>query len=74
MGDVSDRRYPPPIYGADWTVSASDIVQVAISVALHRHMPGWAGATDKQLEAIAKEILQALDGPTVPAPQLSSIT
>ena len=65
MGDVSKRRYRPPIYGADWTVSARDTVAIAASAALSRHVPGWAGATDKQLDAVAAAILSALDAPTV---------
>jgi hypothetical protein len=58
---ISDRRYVSPLPDADWTLSAADIVQAQLSVSLHRHVPGWAGATDEQLAAVAREIIDALD-------------
>ena len=58
---IADRKYASPLTGADWIVSADDIVQVHLSLALTKHVPGWPGATDDQLFAVAQEIINALD-------------
>jgi len=42
-------------------VSAEDLVQIHLTLALGRHIPGWPGATDDQLWEVAKEIVTALD-------------
>lgn len=60
---IADRRYPPPIVGADWTVDASTVVQVALSLALSTHVPGWPGCTDEEMEAVADAVIAALDRP-----------
>lgn len=62
MDLIANRQYPPPIDGADWTVSAVDLVTVTLSIALGQRVPGWPGATDAQLEAVAHEVIAALDG------------
>lgn len=62
MNLIADRQYPPPLDGADWTVSAVDLVAVTLSIALSQRVPGWPGATDEQLSAVAREIIAALDG------------
>ena len=62
MDRIADRKYPPPIEGADWTVSAVDMAAVTLSIALSRRVPGWPGATDEQLGAVAREVIAALDG------------
>ena len=61
MRRIADRRYASPLPGADWILSAADVVQAQLSVSLHRHVPGWAGATDEQLAAVAREIIHVLD-------------
>ena len=61
MTKLSDRKYRSPLTGADWVVSADDLVQVHLSLALAKHVPGWAGATDEQLWEVAREIVTALD-------------
>lgn len=58
---IADRHYVSPIVGADWTVSAYDVVQTHLTLALNRHVPGWTGATDEELFEVAKEIVDALD-------------
>lgn len=58
---IADRRYASPLPDADWALSAADIVQAQLSVSLSRHVPGWPGATDEQLAAVAREIIDALD-------------
>lgn len=60
---LASRRYPPPLIGADWTLSAHEKAAVALSLALSRHVPGWPGATDEQLGAVADDIMRALDEP-----------
>ena len=60
--EIEKRRYAPPIIGADWTVSAADLIAVTLSIALGQRVPGWPGATDEQLEAVANEVIAALDG------------
>lgn len=65
MGEVSERRYPPPIYGADWSVSAQMTVEVALGLALPKHIIGWPGATDDQISEVARDVLAALDKPTI---------
>lgn len=58
---IADRKYVSPLTGADWVVSADDIVHVHLSLALTKHVPGWPGATDEQLFEVAREIIDALD-------------
>jgi len=62
---IAARRYPAPVPEADWTSTALDVVQVTLALALKRHVPGWSGATDEQLEMVAAEIIVALDKPAV---------
>lgn len=62
MDLIANRKYPPPIEGADWTVSAVDLVAVTLSIALSQRVSGWPGATDEELGAVAREIIAALDG------------
>ena len=57
----AQRTYASPLPDADWTLCAADIVQAQLSVSLSRHVPGWPGATDEQLAAVAREIVNALD-------------
>lgn len=59
---IADRRYLSPIKDADWDISATVLVQAQLSLSLGRHVPKWRGATDKQLKAVAEEILELLDG------------
>jgi len=61
MSKIADRKYKSPLIGADWEVSADDVVQVALSLSLTRHVPNWPGATDDQLFEVAQEIINALD-------------
>lgn len=58
---IADRHYASPLVGADWVVNAYDVVQAHLSLALHKHVPGWTGATDEELFEVAKEIVDALD-------------
>lgn len=61
----ADRTYDPPVIGADWRVSAGDKVSVALTLSLSRHVPGWVGATDEQLAAVAADVIDALDKPAI---------
>ena len=58
---MSDLKFRAPLNGADWTVSADERLQAVLSLALTKNVPGWPGATDEQLEAVAHDILAALD-------------
>jgi hypothetical protein len=40
----------------DWKLSQQDQLQVHLSISLAKHIPGWPGATDEQLAAVAGEI------------------
>lgn len=62
MDEIAKRQYYAPIIGSDWTVSAADLIAATLSIALGQNVPGWPGATDEQLNAVAKEIVAALDG------------
>lgn len=62
MPSIASRVYPSPIEGADWTIPAVDLIAVTLSIALGQRVPGWPGATDEQLDAVAREIIAALDG------------
>lgn len=62
MDEIAKRQYAPPIVGADWTVSAEDLIAVTLSIALAQNVTHWPGATDEQLSAVAKEVIAALDG------------
>lgn len=62
-GEIMARRYPAPIDGADWTLSAVDVCAVALSIALSKHVPGWAGTDDEQIDRVAKDIIEALERP-----------
>lgn len=58
---IVDRKYASPLTGADWIVSADDLVQVHLSLSLTKHVPEWSGATDEQLYEVAKDLIDALD-------------
>jgi hypothetical protein len=52
-GCQCDRQFRP-----NWTLSAADKMAVKLTIALGKHIPGWPGATDEQLAAVAEEILK----------------
>ncbi len=58
---IADRKYKSPLPDADWVLTADDLVQVHLSLSLSKHVPGWPGATDEQLWAVAQDIINALD-------------
>lgn len=41
----------------DWELTPVEDMQVKLSLALYKHIPNWPGATDEQLEAVAREIM-----------------
>jgi hypothetical protein len=45
----------------DWKLSQQDQLQVHLSIALAKHVPGWPGCTDEQLGAVAADLLQTID-------------
>lgn len=45
-------------FAPNWTLSPTDKMAVKLTLALNRHIPGWPGATDEQLAAVAEEILK----------------
>ncbi len=61
MAKIADRKYKAPLPDADWMLSAADIVHTQLSLSLYKHVPGWPGATDEQLLAVAEAIVDALD-------------
>lgn len=42
----------------DWTLNPVDRMSVNLSIALAKHIPGWPGATDEQLMAVSREIIE----------------
>ena len=34
-----------------------DVLQVALTLTLSKHVPGWPGATDEQLERVARDLI-----------------
>lgn len=44
----------------DWSLTENESAQVALSLALTRYVPGWPGATNEQLGAVASDVLAAL--------------
>ncbi len=46
----------------DWLnqMPATEVLQVALSLLMHQKVPGWPGATDEQLEQVAKGIVGCL--------------
>ncbi len=50
---LRDNQFRP-----NWTLTPSECLAVRLSLALYKHVPGWTGATDEQLEAVANEILK----------------
>jgi hypothetical protein len=44
----------------DWKLSQQDQLQVHLSIALAKHVPGWPGATDEQLAAVAADLMPVL--------------
>jgi hypothetical protein len=44
----------------DWKLSQQDQLQVHLSIALAKHIPGWLGATDEQLAAVAGDLSPAI--------------
>lgn len=53
MADESENKFDP-----DWTLNPVDRMSVNLSIALAKHIPGWPGATDEQLNAVAREIIE----------------
>src|SRR4030095_6737861 len=45
-------------FNPDWKLSPIDSAAVKLSLALHRHVPNWPGATDEQIAAIVKEMYE----------------
>jgi hypothetical protein len=41
----------------NWQLSSKDKLAVALTLALSKHIPGWTGATDEELGAVAGDIL-----------------
>jgi len=52
-GCQCDNQFRP-----NWRLSPTEAMAVKLSLALSRHIPGWPGATDEQLEAVAADILK----------------
>jgi hypothetical protein len=45
----------------DWKLSQQDQLQVHLSIALAKHIPGWPGATDEQLAAVAGDLVSGTE-------------
>lgn len=43
-------------FNPDWQLSPKDSIAVTLSIALAKHIPGWPGATDEELAAVADAI------------------
>ena len=44
----------------DWQLNQIEALAVNISLAMHKHVAGWGGATDEQLELVAREIIASV--------------
>lgn len=46
----------------DWYVkmTADEIITIGLSLLMHQHVPGWPGAEDEQLDAVAKGLIGCL--------------
>lgn len=55
----ADELKPQPDFKPDWSLEPHEELAVVLSMVMSRHIPGWPGATDKQLEAAAKDIIAA---------------
>jgi hypothetical protein len=53
---VSRTEFKP-----DWKLSPAEQMQVDLSLALTKHVPGWPGATDEQIEAVARQVIDGQD-------------
>ncbi len=42
----------------DWELEPAEKIQVALTIALAKHIPNWPGATDEQLEAVVRDLLR----------------
>lgn len=49
----------PSEFNPDWDLTPEQALAVVLSMALSRHVPGWPGATDEQLEAVARDVIAA---------------
>jgi hypothetical protein len=56
---MSERLRGALGFTPDWELSEAETLAVNLSIALHRHVPGWGGATDEQLDAVAKQLIGA---------------
>lgn len=41
----------------NWQLSPKDKLAVALTLSLSKHVPGWTGATDEELGAVAADVL-----------------
>ena len=46
-------------FNPDWLglMPPEDVLQVALTLTLSKHVPGWPGATDEQLERVARDLI-----------------
>lgn len=42
----------------EWTLDPVERMSVNLSISLSKHIPNWPGATDEQLMAVAKDIVE----------------
>lgn len=45
----------------DWSLTLEERIIVALTLALPKHIPGYPGATDEQLEAVADEVMREVE-------------
>lgn len=45
----------------NWKLDIAGKIAVALTISLNKHIPGWPGATDEQLAAVAADILAVSD-------------
>jgi hypothetical protein len=60
ISDLSKRGLPwgKTTFEPDWTLTPAESMAAKLTIALSKHIPGWPGATDEQLAAVAEEILK----------------
>ena len=56
----------PPAWPFDWKPTDAENIAAALSIAMHKHVPGWGGATDEQLDAVAKDLIAMASPPSPP--------
>ncbi len=50
----------PNEFKPNWQLDEIGTLAVNLTLALYAHIPDWPGATDEQLEAVARDLLEGM--------------